>query len=274
MAAAHQRRPTVSCLNVAAPVAPVLQDMPWKMRRFAKLDMSARLELQSALDAEIRAKQGIQDELNKVKASNIATEWYKHTFYRVEEMQQNLVVPQYSRECGVFFSLTKFRIFAASRKTWKCFVANNFLLNIFSQLQEVEVKNQELLSEIDRLKKETEELRLRRGRERKKKLNSGCVEGVLLPKSAARMTNRFTFCMFERVNGGWLAVGRVITESQDPPGAGPVTGLAPAALSCLNFAYLSALCVIWFCVCRCQAPGFPEFLPGFPQCPHLSAGPV
>lgn len=46
------------------------------MRRFAKLDMSARLELQSALDAEIRAKQGIQDELNKVKANNISTEWY------------------------------------------------------------------------------------------------------------------------------------------------------------------------------------------------------
>ncbi|XP_075872977.1 serine/threonine-protein kinase MRCK alpha isoform X7 [Nelusetta ayraudi] len=81
-------------------------DMPWKMRRFAKLDMSARLELQSALDVEIRAKQGIQDELNKVKASNIAT------------------------EC---------------------------------KLQEVEVKNQEFLAEIDRLKKETEELRLRRG---------------------------------------------------------------------------------------------------------------
>ncbi|XP_006871326.1 PREDICTED: serine/threonine-protein kinase MRCK alpha isoform X2 [Chrysochloris asiatica] len=49
-------------------------DMPWKMRRFAKLDMSARLELQSALDAEIRAKQTIQEELNKVKASNIITE--------------------------------------------------------------------------------------------------------------------------------------------------------------------------------------------------------
>ncbi|XP_049320068.1 serine/threonine-protein kinase MRCK alpha isoform X5 [Astyanax mexicanus] len=49
-------------------------DMPWKMRRLAKLDMSARLELQSALDAEIRAKQTIQDELNKVKASNMATE--------------------------------------------------------------------------------------------------------------------------------------------------------------------------------------------------------
>uniref|UniRef100_A0A8C5BAN7 non-specific serine/threonine protein kinase n=1 Tax=Gadus morhua TaxID=8049 RepID=A0A8C5BAN7_GADMO len=81
-------------------------DMPWKMRRFAKLDMSARLELQSALDAEIRAKQGIQDELNKVKASNIST------------------------EC---------------------------------KLQEVENRNQDLLSEIDRLKKETEEMRLRRG---------------------------------------------------------------------------------------------------------------
>ncbi|TMS12090.1 Serine/threonine-protein kinase MRCK alpha [Larimichthys crocea] len=82
------------------------KDMPWKMRRFAKLDMSARLELQSALDAEIRAKQSIQDELNKVKANNIST------------------------EC---------------------------------KLQDVESKNQELLTEIDRLKKETEELRLRRG---------------------------------------------------------------------------------------------------------------
>lgn len=57
------------------PFCPLLQDMPWKMRRFAKLDMSARLELQSALDTEIRAKQSIQDELNKVKADNISTEW-------------------------------------------------------------------------------------------------------------------------------------------------------------------------------------------------------
>ncbi|XP_067273907.1 serine/threonine-protein kinase MRCK alpha isoform X4 [Pseudorasbora parva] len=81
-------------------------DMPWKMRRFAKLDMSARLELQSALDAEIRAKQSIQDELNKVKASSIST------------------------EC---------------------------------KLQESESRNQELLAEIERLRKETEELRLRRG---------------------------------------------------------------------------------------------------------------
>ncbi|XP_062980211.1 serine/threonine-protein kinase MRCK alpha isoform X3 [Elgaria multicarinata webbii] len=81
-------------------------DMPWKMRRFAKLDMSARLELQSALDAEIRAKQAIQEELNKVKTCNIAT------------------------EC---------------------------------KLQESDKKNSELLSEIERLKKETEELRSEKG---------------------------------------------------------------------------------------------------------------
>uniref|UniRef100_A0A8C2GZA0 non-specific serine/threonine protein kinase n=1 Tax=Cyprinus carpio TaxID=7962 RepID=A0A8C2GZA0_CYPCA len=52
-------------------------DMPWKVRRLAKLDMSARLELQSALDAEIRAKQTIQDELNKVKASHMLEELEK-----------------------------------------------------------------------------------------------------------------------------------------------------------------------------------------------------
>lgn len=81
-------------------------DMPWKMRRFAKLDMSARLELQSALDAEIRAKQVIQEELNKVKACNIAT------------------------EC---------------------------------KLQEAEKRNSELLSDIERLKKEAEELQSEKG---------------------------------------------------------------------------------------------------------------
>ncbi|XP_045443108.1 serine/threonine-protein kinase MRCK alpha isoform X10 [Pipistrellus kuhlii] len=81
-------------------------DMPWKMRRFAKLDMSARLELQSALDAEIRAKQAIQEELNKVKASNIVT------------------------EC---------------------------------KLKDAEKKNLELLSEIEQLIKDTEELRSEKG---------------------------------------------------------------------------------------------------------------
>ncbi|XP_056112026.1 serine/threonine-protein kinase MRCK alpha isoform X1 [Rhinichthys klamathensis goyatoka] len=81
-------------------------DMPWKIRRFAKLDMSARLELQSAVDAEIRAKQTIQDELNKVKASSMAT------------------------EC---------------------------------KLDELEKKNEDLQAEIQRLKLETENLRLSKG---------------------------------------------------------------------------------------------------------------
>ncbi|XP_061602851.1 serine/threonine-protein kinase MRCK beta isoform X3 [Cololabis saira] len=49
-------------------------DPLWKVRRSQKLDMSARLELQSALDAEIRAKQLVQEELRKVKASNIHLE--------------------------------------------------------------------------------------------------------------------------------------------------------------------------------------------------------
>lgn len=51
-----------------------LQDPPWKMRRSQKLDMSARLELQSALDAEIRAKQLLQEELRKVKGQNASLE--------------------------------------------------------------------------------------------------------------------------------------------------------------------------------------------------------
>ncbi|XP_075872597.1 serine/threonine-protein kinase MRCK beta isoform X2 [Nelusetta ayraudi] len=50
------------------------RDPLWKVRRSQKLDMSARLELQSALDAEIRAKQLVQEELRKVKAANISLE--------------------------------------------------------------------------------------------------------------------------------------------------------------------------------------------------------
>uniref|UniRef100_A0AAR2LZT3 non-specific serine/threonine protein kinase n=1 Tax=Pygocentrus nattereri TaxID=42514 RepID=A0AAR2LZT3_PYGNA len=49
-------------------------DPLWKVRRSQKLDMSARLELQSALDAEIRAKQLVQEDLRKVKAANISFE--------------------------------------------------------------------------------------------------------------------------------------------------------------------------------------------------------
>ncbi|XP_075993387.1 serine/threonine-protein kinase MRCK beta isoform X1 [Genypterus blacodes] len=49
-------------------------DPLWKVRRSQKLDMSARLELQSALDAEIRAKQLVQEELRMVKSINISFE--------------------------------------------------------------------------------------------------------------------------------------------------------------------------------------------------------
>uniref|UniRef100_A0A6I8N9K7 Serine/threonine-protein kinase MRCK gamma n=1 Tax=Ornithorhynchus anatinus TaxID=9258 RepID=A0A6I8N9K7_ORNAN len=42
-------------------------DHQWKARRLQKMEASAKLELQSALEAEIRAKQGIQEELNRVK---------------------------------------------------------------------------------------------------------------------------------------------------------------------------------------------------------------
>ncbi|KAM9840478.1 serine/threonine-protein kinase MRCK beta isoform 1-T1 [Aulostomus maculatus] len=56
------------------PIGGDRRDPLWKVRRSQKLDMSARLELQSALDAEIRAKQLVQEELRKVKAANIALE--------------------------------------------------------------------------------------------------------------------------------------------------------------------------------------------------------
>ncbi|XP_054828886.1 serine/threonine-protein kinase MRCK beta isoform X2 [Eublepharis macularius] len=75
-------------------------DPLWKVRRSQKLDMSARLELQSALDAEIRAKQLVQEELRKVKDANLSFE---------------------------------------------------------SKLKESEVKNRELLEEVEALKKKLEE---------------------------------------------------------------------------------------------------------------------
>ncbi|XP_048364682.1 serine/threonine-protein kinase MRCK alpha isoform X3 [Sphaerodactylus townsendi] len=112
-------------------------DMPWKMRRFAKLDMSARLELQSALDAEIRAKQAIQEELNKVKACNIAT------------------------EC---------------------------------KLQESDKKNSELLAEIEKLKKETEELRSEKGVKHQDSQNS-FLAFLNAPNSALDQFERSPSCI-------------------------------------------------------------------------------
>uniref|UniRef100_A0A3B5KR12 non-specific serine/threonine protein kinase n=1 Tax=Xiphophorus couchianus TaxID=32473 RepID=A0A3B5KR12_9TELE len=60
-------------------------DPLWKVRRSQKLDMSARLELQSALDAELKAKQMVQEELRKVKAANINLERSGVTSAEVEE---------------------------------------------------------------------------------------------------------------------------------------------------------------------------------------------
>uniref|UniRef100_A0A1A7XIX9 non-specific serine/threonine protein kinase n=1 Tax=Iconisemion striatum TaxID=60296 RepID=A0A1A7XIX9_9TELE len=56
------------------PIGGDRRDPLWKVRRSQKLDMSARLELQSALDAELKAKQLVQEELRKVKAANINLE--------------------------------------------------------------------------------------------------------------------------------------------------------------------------------------------------------
>ncbi|XP_021007722.1 serine/threonine-protein kinase MRCK gamma isoform X2 [Mus caroli] len=42
-------------------------DHQWKARRLQKMEASARLELQSALEAEIRAKQGLQERLTQVQ---------------------------------------------------------------------------------------------------------------------------------------------------------------------------------------------------------------
>ncbi|MEQ2293164.1 Serine/threonine-protein kinase MRCK beta, partial [Ameca splendens] len=56
------------------PIGGDRMDPLWKVRRSQKLDMSARLELQSALEAELKAKQMVQEELRKVKAANINLE--------------------------------------------------------------------------------------------------------------------------------------------------------------------------------------------------------
>ncbi|XP_040266520.1 serine/threonine-protein kinase MRCK gamma [Bufo bufo] len=61
----------------------------WKARRLQKLEASARLELQSALDAEIRAKQSIQEELNKLKSDSLETD---RKLQEADEENKNLRV--------------------------------------------------------------------------------------------------------------------------------------------------------------------------------------
>ncbi|CAJ0965061.1 unnamed protein product [Ranitomeya imitator] len=66
--------PEMSFPQGLAPYSADRLDPLWKVRRSQKLDMSARLELQSALDAELRAKQLVMEELRKAKDSNISFE--------------------------------------------------------------------------------------------------------------------------------------------------------------------------------------------------------
>lgn len=50
----------------------------WQMRRSQKVDKQEILTLQSNLQAEIQAKQQLMEELNKMKAANVANErWAK-----------------------------------------------------------------------------------------------------------------------------------------------------------------------------------------------------
>ncbi|XP_048217135.1 serine/threonine-protein kinase MRCK gamma isoform X3 [Perognathus longimembris pacificus] len=49
-------------------------DHQWKARRLQKMEASARLELQSALEAEIRAKQGLQEQLTQVQEAQLQAE--------------------------------------------------------------------------------------------------------------------------------------------------------------------------------------------------------
>ncbi|XP_063002367.1 serine/threonine-protein kinase MRCK gamma [Elgaria multicarinata webbii] len=53
---------------------PKTPDTLWKARRLQKVEASAKLELQSALEAEIRAKQGVQEEFDKLKVAHLAVE--------------------------------------------------------------------------------------------------------------------------------------------------------------------------------------------------------
>nr|ACH92555.1 CDC42 binding protein kinase gamma (predicted) [Otolemur garnettii] len=49
-------------------------DHQWKARRLQKMEASARLELQSALEAEIRAKQGLQERLTQMQEAQLQAE--------------------------------------------------------------------------------------------------------------------------------------------------------------------------------------------------------
>ncbi|XP_076971920.1 serine/threonine-protein kinase MRCK gamma isoform X2 [Tamandua tetradactyla] len=62
-------------------------DHQWKARRLQKMEASARLELQSALEAEIRAKQGLQERLTQVQEAQLQTE---RRLQEAEQQNQSL----------------------------------------------------------------------------------------------------------------------------------------------------------------------------------------
>uniref|UniRef100_A0A671EBB1 non-specific serine/threonine protein kinase n=1 Tax=Rhinolophus ferrumequinum TaxID=59479 RepID=A0A671EBB1_RHIFE len=61
-----------SLRNVGTQLLPARPlDHQWKARRLQKMEASARLELQSALEAEIRAKQGLQEQLTQAQEAQL-----------------------------------------------------------------------------------------------------------------------------------------------------------------------------------------------------------
>lgn len=89
--------------------------------------MSARLELQSALEAEIRAKQIVQEELRRVKAANINLERSEVTFAAFT--------------CLCLTLLT------------------NFGVSVSSKMKDSDERMREMEEHVDTLKKEMEESR-------------------------------------------------------------------------------------------------------------------
>ncbi|XP_067328650.1 serine/threonine-protein kinase MRCK gamma isoform X1 [Anolis sagrei] len=75
-AMANRMTEEVEALKLAGTQSPgpKTPDTLWKARRLQKVEASAKLELQSALEAEIRAKQSVQEELGKLKVAHLAVE--------------------------------------------------------------------------------------------------------------------------------------------------------------------------------------------------------
>ncbi|XP_072318245.1 serine/threonine-protein kinase MRCK beta isoform X2 [Eucyclogobius newberryi] len=103
-------------------LGPRNMDPLWKARRSQKLDMSVRLELQSALDAECRAKQLLQEELRKVKShcarleskAKDLEENNKQTQDQLETLQKELDLNRTSSGLNLDFHDSVFEYFNTS----------------------------------------------------------------------------------------------------------------------------------------------------------------